>query len=94
MGTFIVAAIPHEPRRDRPFRQSSGPKHRPSPVVAAHITGHESKITSHEFLSPRPKTFSASTPVLDFAQQFCNEENFSAIDCQSVELRALCNDSP
>jgi hypothetical protein len=27
----------------------------------------------------RPKTFSASTPVLDFAQQFCSEENFSAI---------------
>ena len=26
----------------------------------------------------RPKTFSPSTPVLDFAQQFCNEENFSA----------------
>ena len=78
MGTFIVAAIPHEPRRDRPFRQSSGPKHRPSPAAAARVTSHESQITSHEFLSPRPKTFSASTPVLDFAQQFCSEENFSA----------------
>ncbi len=28
--------------------------------------------------SPRPKTFSPSTAVLDFAQQFCSEENFSA----------------
>jgi len=27
----------------------------------------------------RPKTFSVSTPVLDFAQQFCSEENFSAM---------------
>ena len=27
----------------------------------------------------RPKTFSASTPVLDFAQQFCSEENFPAM---------------
>jgi hypothetical protein len=26
----------------------------------------------------RPKTFSASTPVLDFAEQFCSEEKFSA----------------
>jgi len=26
----------------------------------------------------RPKTFSPSTPVLDFAKQFCSEENFSA----------------
>jgi hypothetical protein len=26
----------------------------------------------------RPKTFSPLTPVLDFAQQFCSEENFSA----------------
>jgi hypothetical protein len=28
--------------------------------------------------SSRPKTFSASTAVLDFAQQFCSEEYFSA----------------
>jgi hypothetical protein len=42
---------------------------RPSPAATA-------LFTSHEFLSTRPKTFSASTPVLDFAQQFCSEEIF------------------
>src|SRR5579864_4242460 len=38
----------------------------------------EPQDTSHEFLLQRPKTFSPSTLVLDFAQQFCSEENFSA----------------
>jgi hypothetical protein len=78
MGTFIVEAISLAPHRYRIFRTAE-PKDRPSPALAARFTSHESQITSHEFLSPRPKTFSASTPVLDFAQQFCSEENFSAI---------------
>ena len=57
--------------------------------VARHFTSHESQVTSHELLieterldsthrSSRPKTFSASNAVLDFAQQFCSEEYFSA----------------
>jgi hypothetical protein len=56
---------------------------------ARHFTSHESQVTSHELLieterldsthrSSRPKTFSPSNAVLDFAQQFCSEEYFSA----------------
>jgi hypothetical protein len=79
MATFIVAALPLAPQLNHLSRRRAEPKDRPSPAVAARVTSHESQITSHEFLSTRPKTFSASTPVLDFAQQFCSEENFSAM---------------
>jgi hypothetical protein len=79
MATFIVAALPLAPQLNRLSRRRAEPKDRPSPAVAARVTSHESQITGHEFLSTRPKTFSASTPVLDFAQQFCSEENFSAM---------------
>ena len=43
-------------------------------VAAIPLAPHRNSPLRHS----RPKTFSASTPVLDFAQQFCNEENFSA----------------
>jgi hypothetical protein len=79
MGTFMVAAIPLAPHRNRLFRQTAEPKDRPSPALTERFTSHESRIASHEFLSPPPITFSPSTPVLDFAQQFCSEENFPAI---------------
>ena len=79
MGTFVVAPIPLAPHRNRLLRRTAEPMDRPSPAVTARFTSHGSQITSHEFLSLRPKTFSASTPVLDFAQQFCSEEIFSAI---------------
>ena len=78
MATFIVAALPLAPQLNHLSRRRAEPKDRPSPAVAARVTSHESQITSHEFLSTRPKTFSPSTPVLDFAKQFCSEENFSA----------------
>jgi hypothetical protein len=79
MATFIVAALPLAPQPNHLFRRRAEPKDRPNPAVTAHGTSHESQITSHEFLSTRPITFSASTPVLDFAQQFCSEENFPAV---------------
>ncbi len=79
MGTFIIAALPLAPHRNRIFHRTAKPKDRPSPAPTARFTSHESQITSHEFLPPRPITFSPSTPVLDFAQQFCSKENFSAI---------------
>jgi hypothetical protein len=79
MATFIVAALPLAPQPNHLFRRRAKPKDRPNPAVTARVTSHESQITSHEFLSTRPITFSASTPVLDFAQQFCSEENFPAV---------------
>jgi len=79
MATLIVAALPLEPQLNHIFRWPAEPKDRPSPAVTARVTSHGSQITSHEFLSTRPITFSPSTPVLDFAQQFCSEENFPAV---------------
>ena len=79
MATFIVAALPLAPQPNHLFRRPAEPKDCPSPALRARITSHDSQITSHEFLSTRPITFSASTPVLDFAQQFCSEENFPAV---------------
>ena len=79
MATFIVAALPLAPQPNQLFRRRAEPKDRPNPAVTGHGTSHGSQITSHEFLSTRPITFSPSTPVLDFAQQFCSEENFPAV---------------
>ena len=78
LTTFIVVALSLAPQPNHLFRRPAEPKDCPSPALRARITSHDSQITSHEFLSTRPITFSPSTPVLDFAQQFCSEENFSA----------------